>query len=448
MSGMAEPARSTSVLGNGADEEARELQRHCRTIAKDVLEGMVVPVLGAGVNICERDPSREKWKPNENLPSSAELAAYLAEQSAYEPEFYRRTEQGAPSDDHEPAYDYEPVFDLVRVSQYVEVAKGSLPLHQALHDVFSMDYQPSIVHRFLARLAKVVSQPLLMLTTNYDDALERALREVRMSYDVVTYVTDYPERTRGYFTHSFWEPSDEGPEPDESEPTPIRAKTCVELLETRPAIVKIHGATRPKKTVDEDNYVITEDDYIDFLVHKDATRSLPVAVARRLPRSHFLFLGYALRDWNLRVLLRRIWSEQRRTAKSWSVRLDADEMEDHWWEKQGVSTLRHPLSRYILALRAACLGDFLDSFYPERHDEPQDAAADEPRKKLTETPIEALFQQLSVAEDSWKAISRGVPAKHVRAVLDDGISAKLPDALVQELRKRVHPQPASATRDD
>ena len=27
--------------------------------------------------------------------------------------------------------------------------------------------------------------------------------------------------------------------------------------------------------------------------------------------SHFLFLGYSMRDWSLRVFLQRIWGEQR-----------------------------------------------------------------------------------------------------------------------------------------
>jgi hypothetical protein len=426
MSGSTEHAVSTGS-GQTAAAAARELEQHCRTIAKEVLEGKVVPVLGAGVNVCEREPAAE-WGPTD-LPSSAELARYLADHSAYEPELYKRTGTGP--------NEYEPIFDLVKVAQYVELAKGTLPLHEALHEVFTRTYRPTVVHRFLARLAKVVPSdyPLLLLTTNYDDALEQALREVDVAYDLVTYVTDYPERTRGYFTHSSWQPGDE----EESKPVAIaRAKAYTNLLETRPAIVKIHGATRRKRTVDEDNYVITEDDHIDFLVHKDATRSLPIAVAERLPRSHFLFLGYALKDWNLRVLLRKIWREQRRTAKSWSVRLDADEMEDHWWEKQGVSTLRHPLSSYILTLRGACLSDLVESFYSRE--------APESQRTLEGTEAVALFERLSEV-DTWETVSRGVPTEHVRAVLDDRISATLPDALLEEIRRRIQMQSGPRTDD-
>jgi SIR2-like domain len=432
MSGITEQSVAAAVSEQRAAAAARELEQHCRTIAKEVLEGKVVPVLGAGVNVCEREESAE-WGPTD-LPSAAELAKHLADHSAYEPELYRRTGPGP--------HEYEPVFDLVRVAQYIEVAKGTLPLHEALHEVFTRGYRPTVVHRFLARLAKVVPSdyPLLMLTTNYDDALEQALREVDVAYDVVTYVTDYPERTRGYFTHSSWQPGDE----DESKPVPIsRAKSYTNLLEARPAIVKIHGATRRMRTVDEDNYVSTEDDHIDFLVHKDLTRSLPVAVAERLPRSHFLFLGYALKDWNLRVLLRKIWREQRRTAKSWSVRLDADEIEHHWWEKQDVSTLHHPLTKYILALRGACLGGFIDSFYSGPDESPQ---APESPRTLRGTEVQALFERLS-EEDTWETVSRAVPAEHARALLDDRLAATLPDALLEEIRKRVHTHSAPRADD-
>ncbi len=37
---------------------------------------------------------------------------------------------------------------------------------------------------------------------------------------------------------------------------------------------------------------------------------VPVALAAKLRRSHFLFLGYEMADWNLRVILSRIWGER------------------------------------------------------------------------------------------------------------------------------------------
>jgi hypothetical protein len=135
-----------------------------------------------------------------------------------------------------------------------------------------------------------------------------------------------------------------------------------------------------------------------------------------------------------------MWRDQRRTAKSWSVRLDVDEMEDHWWEKQGVSTMRHHLTTYILALRRACLEDWLDSFYA--------GSGEGTRHSLAETYLDALLEPLS-SEDSWSAISRGVPAKYVSALLEDEISGRLSQELVEELKLRKRSQTqATVPADD
>lgn len=392
-----------------------------------MLDGRVVPVLGAGVNLCDRPKRFPKWKPESTyLPSGAELAEYLAKQSAYRPEFYRPRRLGGR------VIRYDPVYDLVRVSQYVEVAKGSRPLHRALHHIFDRPYRSSVVHHFLARLAKVApaERPLLMLTTNYDDALEQALRHERVAYDVLTYVSDYPASTPGHFTHSFWTPESNL----ESTPTPLRepTKKNTDPLTRRPAIVKIHGAARRGGTVDQDNYVITEDDYIEFLVREDrTTKLLPVGISQRLPESHFLFLGYALRDWNLRVLLRRIREGHSRTTQSWSVRLDADAMEQHWWEKQDVTTLPHSLPDYILALRRACVEEFFDSFG-------DDLASSDTTTLENRT---ALFKPLS-DEDDWGKVWEGLQDGDLRLlfkVLPEERSEwliTLRRALIEEIRKR------------
>ena len=80
--------------------------------------------------------------------------------------------------------------------------------------------------------------------------------------------------------------------------------------EERTTILKIHGVVdRQNRACD--SYVITEDHYIDYLAHKDIAQQLPVQLLEKMSWSHFLFLGYSLRDWNLRVILHRIWGEQK-----------------------------------------------------------------------------------------------------------------------------------------
>ena len=73
----------------------------------------------------------------------------------------------------------------------------------------------------------------------------------------------------------------------------------------------------------------------------------------RMRTSHFLFLGYGMRDWNLRVILRHIWSEQTRHFASWAIQL-APERDRHAASGHGsVEIVDAPLEDWVDAMRAA-----------------------------------------------------------------------------------------------
>ena len=114
-------------------------------------------------------------------------------------------------------------------------------------------------------------------------------------------------------------------------------------------ILKIHGAV-DRYNADRDSFVITEDHYIDYLTHTDIANLVPVTLAAKLRKSHFLFLGYGLRDWNLRVILHRIWGEQKLTYRSWAIQRDPEPLEREFWHKRDVDILSIGLEEYIAAL--------------------------------------------------------------------------------------------------
>ena len=101
-----------------------------------------------------------------------------------------------------------------------------------------------------------------------------------------------------------------------------------------------------------DSYVITEDHYIDYLTRTELANLVPVTLAAKLRKSHFLFLGYGLRDWNMRVILHRIAGEQRLTYKSWAIQRQPTDLDQ---KVLGPARCRHPRrrsrARYIAALR-------------------------------------------------------------------------------------------------
>jgi len=77
--------------------------------------------------------------------------------------------------------------------------------------------------------------------------------------------------------------------------------------------------------------------------------------------SHFLFLGYSLRDWNLRVILQRIWGQQALDLKSWAIQREQpnpklSEIDRKLWSDRGdVDLLYVPLDEYVTHLREEML---------------------------------------------------------------------------------------------
>src|SRR5260370_12973197 len=112
--------------------------------------GEVIPFLGAGASLGGRAPNAKGKKGiKEFLPLGNELAGHLAERTKFPPEEAR---------------------DLTKVAQYCNVAIVRKALNTELRDIFNYDYPLTPVHTFLASL----DAPLLIITTNYDDLIERA----------------------------------------------------------------------------------------------------------------------------------------------------------------------------------------------------------------------------------------------------------------------------------
>ena len=76
-----------------------------------------------------------------------------------------------------------------------------------------------------------------------------------------------------------------------------------------------------------------------------------MTLAAKLRRSHFLFLGYGLRDWNLRVILHRISGEQSLNYKSWAIQLRPSDLDRRAWSRRDVEILDLNLERYVRGLR-------------------------------------------------------------------------------------------------
>ena len=106
----------------------------------------------------------------------------------------------------------------------------------------------------------------LILTTNYDDALERAFDDSGEPFDVVSYLAEGEHR--GRFVH--WAP--------DAEPVVIERPNEYRALRPgeRTVVVKLHGAVdRTTPDAPWDSYVITEDHYIEYLARTDIANLVP-----------------------------------------------------------------------------------------------------------------------------------------------------------------------------
>jgi hypothetical protein len=163
-------------------------------------------------------------------------------------------------------------------------------------------------------------------------------------------VTRGTSEQRGKFLH--WTPEENVRLVDK--PNEYRLPTDRNGNLKRSAILKLHGAVDRVSGPDDrrDSFVITEDHYIDYLTRSDVSSLVPVTLSAKLRSSSFLFLGYSLRDWNLRVILYRIWIEQQQNEnyKSWAIQLEPEELESKLWDERDVKIFNSRLEDYIAEL--------------------------------------------------------------------------------------------------
>jgi hypothetical protein len=293
---------------------------HYVEVINGMLDGGVVPLLGSGI----RDSS----------PLADQLASPLSEQFA-------------PN-----------ASGLAEVAQRVAVTLGERRLYTAIKDLVAAQSEPTDVHRFLAEFPGILRglglppRHQLIISGNYDLGLERAFEDVNEPFDYAVYVA-----SSGWFVHVPWGESSAEPvattilEPRRYVGFPIDDDGELE----RTIIVKIHGGAdgQEGRVAWRNNYVVTEDQYIDYLPTHNIQDHLPIQILDKLTGSRCLFLGYALRNWNSRVFLRRIWRGRPISESSWAIQHDPDPLEKASWSVVGrVELLGSGLSEYVSELRS------------------------------------------------------------------------------------------------
>ena len=318
--------------------------------------GRVIPFLGSGINLYERQPSN-------HIISDIEIAHYLTKELGME-NFYKDLVGSAcpfclggvedlPEDcpikkawlegriaacplANEQALAVAKL-NLQYLADYKKLTSNIQDVYQRIHDFFESSYiRPNKLHEFFANLPREMADkgyPLpykVLVTTNYDDMLERAFMQAKQRFDVLFYV---PEgENRGRF---LYKPHGQN----------IRSITSDQqvLSPDRPVILKLYGTLN--------NFVITEDHHINYLVKYKIDQLLPHDLLEILwgENNHILFMGVSPNDRNLRLIVNRLWGERVIGQQSWMIHQSKPgELEKEFWTtRRKVKLLDSDLEEYL-----------------------------------------------------------------------------------------------------
>ncbi|MCA1680085.1 MAG: SIR2 family protein [Actinobacteria bacterium] len=252
-------------------------------VADAVRKQKCILFLGAGVHAPPPAGSAFCYPPGQRPPIGSALSRELADACDFAARF--------PGDD---------AGNLQRVALAYEIASSRRRLVDAIAGAVDVGRSPSPMLCALARL-----DFSLVITTNYDQLFERALRDAGKAPRVSVY------NPAGEPTTDF---------EDESAHSPI--------------IYKVHGDIAHRESL-----VVTDEDYIQFVLRmsdKDPYDPIPLSLKHFLKRWTTLFIGYSLLDYNLRLLFKTLrWRiDPAKIPDTYSVDCQPDALILDVWQSQ------------------------------------------------------------------------------------------------------------------
>lgn len=180
-------------------------------------------------------------------------------------------------------------LDYLKLAQLYYLEFGEQTYNQTLKKFFPEDINPSILHRTILKV-----RPRVIITTNWDCIIERAIEQEGYLYDKIC--TD---------------------------------KDLVGSI-TPNKFIKIHGDFK------NHNIVFKEDDYINY------SRNFPLIenYIKSIFSTHtVLFLGYSYNDINLKHILKWIQSHSSSVPPMYLVNFKTDKPQESYLRNHGITTL-------------------------------------------------------------------------------------------------------------
>lgn len=287
-----------SEITRTLDEQKKPADRYLTTLeelAEALREERCLIFLGAGASISQDDP---------DLPTANELSKTLAKKC------------------HLEWHEYIP---LSTIAFYYEFFRSRDSLNSFLKkEIDNPNIQPTSTIEHLIQIIKVLenkNKKIFVVTTNYDQHFERAYeKEFKRRPGVIIYSGGRDPNDKSAKLHQgldkdqeFWLPQ---------KPT---------------YLYKMHGCI---SQATEQNLVITEEDYINFLTNAlsyDENKRILHYLRGQIALSSILFVGYSLSDWNFRVIFKA--TAEGKGTKSFAVQYHkppnndpASQLKETQWE--------------------------------------------------------------------------------------------------------------------
>jgi hypothetical protein len=319
-------------------------------------------------------------------PSAAELSQALAERASYD--FFESSKRRIYALTGRETWDDSKLTNLIAaLARLTAIGSPSPPLLDAssylayridralfwadLKELFVNKQLPTETHKLVAESAAnyidqnrrdMGAQDFLIITTNYDCLIERALDAVDVAHCVLTVPKSEPPSIDLTFSANAQKYLDLNDaqfqrlvENVTRDGGKAKTTTMFSGLVNRPKplvmIYKIHGSLHRETTAATDSVVITNEDYVTFL---SVTGVVPGYITTRLPKVGLLFLGYSFSDWNVRSLYRavtRYRAAYSATTMDYAVLLNPSPYEMGFFDKNQIDVFDTPLDLFCERMR-------------------------------------------------------------------------------------------------
>jgi hypothetical protein len=283
------------------------------------------------------------------------------------------------------------VPQLLTVASYFNRMDDRTELRRDLAERFRQVTQVTAIQEQVALAAKTFVETrngnpsadktdYLIITTNYDQLMERHLAEREVPTCVVT--VDRKSRVQPLFMDGTQDIlrltneqfSDlhrvyEGDDPDPRLRLPASKFALENKSHSMAMVYKIHGCPILDQQFNLNNIVISDQDYVLFIQKNGANNELiPSYVGDRILKSGLLFLGYSFSDWNVRSLYQQFVKGRQQAHQYENDDDSSDEDRDYIVMRSYDDTDEYFLQKWDVSVLVAELDDFASGISAERTD--------------------------------------------------------------------------------